>query len=48
VLGLLGIGLLAGILAPLVRLAATPGHPVRLVLANLGTRLQALRPQRTR
>lgn len=48
VLGLLGIGLLAGILVPLVRLAATPGHPVRAVLAGLRTRLVALRPHRTR
>ena len=33
---LLGLGLLAGIGVPFVRLAAQPGHPVRIFLARVG------------
>lgn len=38
---LLGVGLLAGIAVPLVRLAAQPGHPVRVALAKFLSRRSA-------
>jgi hypothetical protein len=39
---LLGVGLLAGVGVPLVRVGAQPGHPVRLFLGTQGGRLAGL------
>lgn len=45
---LLVLGVVAGAIVPVVRVAAQPGHPVRIAVAGFGTRLAALVPRRAR
>ena len=40
---LLGIGLLAGVAVPLVRLAAQPGHPIRVAIAGVFSKVLSRR-----
>ena len=43
---LLAIGLLAGVLVPLIRWGGQPGHPVRLALVTFGSRIRKALPHR--